>query len=292
MKTAHLTGYLYLVAATFFWAGNYVLGKYAVTALPPVSLVYLRWLLAAPLLILIARVVEQPDWKAVAASWRLLAVLSVLGMAGYTLLLYSALLFTSPLNASLINSVNPALIILASAVFLGTPLGWSKIAGVGVGFGGVLLVLTKGRIEALADLSFNTGDLIMLAAIACWTAYTILGKRMVGVKPITATAAQAAIIVVLMTPVVLATGLRLPRTPQAAASLLYIVVFPSVLSYVLWNLAMSAVDPGKAGVYLNLITVFTAFATVLLGMPLTFTQVGGGLLILGGVMLSGMKEKT
>jgi drug/metabolite transporter (DMT)-like permease len=284
MKTAHLTGYLYLVAATFFWAGNYVLGKYAVTALPPVSLVYLRWLLAAPLLILIARVVEQPDWKAVAASWRLLAVLSVLGMAGYTLLLYSALLFTSPLNASLINSVNPALIILASAVFLGTPLGWSKIAGVGVGFGGVLLVLTKGRIEALADLSFNTGDLIMLAAIACWTAYTILGKRMVGVKPITATAAQAAIIVVLMTPVVLATGLRLPRTPQAAASLLYIVVFPSVLIYVLWNLAMSAVDPGKAGVYLNLITVFTAFATVLLGMPLTFTQVGGGLADSRGVM--------
>lgn len=285
MQATKASGYFFLVAATLFWAGNYVLGKFAVSEMPPLSLVYLRWLLAALPLAAAARFAERPSLRDLAANWLLLSVLSLLGMAGYTFLLYSALLHTSPLNASLINSFNPALIMVASAAVLGTPLGPRRIAGALIGFAGILLVLTKGDLSALASLRFNFGDLLMLGAIACWTAYTILGKRLKGVKPIAATAAQAAIIVVLMTPVVALTGLKLPSTPAGAASLLYIAVFPSVLSYVLWNLAMTRVDPGNAGAFLNLITVFTALATVLLGTPLTFAQVGGGALVLGGVLL-------
>ena len=291
MQTSKPSGYAFLVAAALFWSGNYVLGKFAVASIPPVSLVYLRWLLAALPLVIAAFVVERPSRRDIARNWMLLTALSLLGLGGYTLMLYVALLYTSPLNASLINSFNPALILVASAAFLGTPLGPRRIAGALVGFAGVLLVLTKGRFGALADLSFNAGDLIMLGAIACWTAYTILGKRLKDVKPITATAAQAVILVALMTPIILATGLRLPQTPRAAASLLYIAVFPSVLSYILWNLALAAVDPGKAGVFLNLIVVFTALATVLMGTPLTAVQIAGGALVFCGVVLSSLKGK-
>lgn len=291
MQTSKASGYAFLVAATLFWSGNYVLGKFAVASMPPLSLVYLRWLLAALPLVVAALAAERPSLRAVARNWLLLTALSLLGLGGYTLMLYVALLHTSPLNASLINSFNPALIMLASAAFLGTPLGPRRIVGALVGFAGVLLVLTKGRLGALAELSFNAGDLIMLGAISCWTAYTILGKRLKDVKPITATAAQAVILTALMTPIVMASGLRLPRTPQAAASLLYIAVFPSVLSYVLWNLALTAIDPGKAGVYLNLITVFTAIATVLLGTSLTPAQIAGGVLVVCGVVLSGTGGK-
>ncbi len=286
------SAYALLVAATVFWAGNYVLGKFAVSVIPPISLVYLRWLIAAAPLLLTAHLVEKPDWKAALGRWKLLAALAALGLGGYTSCLYFALYFTSPLNASLINSFNPALIMLASAFFLGESVGPRRVAGTALGFLGVLTVITKGRLDAVAALRFNTGDLLMLAAIACWTAYTILGRRVKPLKPITATAAQAVLIVAMMTPILPFTGLVLPKTPQAAASLAYIAVFPSVLSYVCWNLALSAVQPGKAGVFLNLIVVFTAIATVLLGTPLTAPQVVGGALVLGGVLLISIQGKA
>jgi len=286
------SAYALLVAATLFWAGNYVLGKFAVQVIPPVSLVFLRWLLAALPLVAIASYVEKPDWKEVFKRWPLLALLAALGLGGYTSLLYFALFHTSPLNASLINSFNPALIMLASALFLGEGLGARRIAGVILGFLGVLLVLTKGSLGALASFAFNAGDLLMLGAIACWTAYTILGRRLKPLKPITATAAQSVLVVLLMAPLLPFTGLVLPATPQALASLAYIAVFPSVLSYLCWNLALSRLDPGKAGVYLNLIVLFTAIATVLLGTPLGAAQVAGGILVLGGVLLSSWKGKA
>lgn len=291
MAARTASAYALLVAATVFWAGNYVLGKFAVRVIPPVSLVFLRWLIAALPLAAVASFAEKPDWKEVLKRWRLLAILAAFGLGGYTSLLYFALYRTSALNASLINSFNPALIMLAAAFFLGEELGPRRIAGTLVGFLGVLLVLTKGSLSSLAAFRFNPGDLLMLAAIVCWTVYTILGRRLKPVKPITATAAQAALIVLMMLPLLPFTGLVLPATPQAAASLAYIAVFPSVLSYLCWNLALAKIEPGKAGVYLNLIVVFTALATVLLGTPLTAPQIAGGACVLGGVLLISWKGK-
>ena len=59
---------------------------------------------------------EKPDWREAIRHLPLLALLGVLGITGFSLLLYFALQFTSPLNASLINAVNPALIVVLAAV--------------------------------------------------------------------------------------------------------------------------------------------------------------------------------
>jgi len=106
---------LALVGATLFWAGNYVLGAVAVRELSPVSLTALRWTLAAVPLLVIAQVVERPDWRAVLRTWRRQVVLALLGMVGYALLLYSALQHTSSVNAALVTALNPALIALLGA---------------------------------------------------------------------------------------------------------------------------------------------------------------------------------
>jgi drug/metabolite transporter (DMT)-like permease len=276
----------FLVGATLFWAGNYVVGASAVRSMSPFSLVYFRWLLAAVPLLLIAHLVERPRWRDVMGRWPLLIVLAGLGLGAYTGLLYEALRHTSPLNAALINSFNPALIVAAAAVFLRERVGWRGVAGLVLGLVGVLLVLTNGNLLAVLRLRYNAGDLLMLLAIAAWTAYTILGRRVRDVPPIASTAVQALIVVLAMTPLALATGVRLPAGRDEMLSLGYIAVFPSVASYVLWNSALTAIDAGKAGVYLNLITVFTALASVAMGEPITAPQVVGGALVLTGVLLT------
>ncbi|MEC5191594.1 MULTISPECIES: DMT family transporter [unclassified Arthrobacter] len=280
----------YLVLAALFWSGNFIVGKAAVASMTPLDLTFWRWTLAAVPLLLLAHVVEKPDWRAVLRRWPVLLLLSALGMSGYTLLLYGALGQTSAVNAALITSANPALIVVLAIVLLGertTRLGWS---GICLGLLGVLLVLTRGELQRVFSLSLNGGEVLMIGAVAVWAFYTIIARRL-DVPAISATAVQVAIAAVTLAPFALATQVRLPQTQAEAWSLAYIVVFPSLGAYLLWNIALKTTPPGIAGNYLNLIVVFTAVITVALGTPLTLVQVAGGIMVVVGVLLTGLKPK-
>lgn len=286
LSRSMLVAALSLVAATLFWAGNYVVGKIAVAELSPLSLVYLRWLLAVVPLFLVAQVVERPEWRLVLRAWPWLLALSLFGLAGYNFLLYAALQFTDPFNASLINAFNPALIAVASVLFLHERLSRAAVVGLLLALLGVLVILSKGNLVTLLEAQHNAGDLLMLGAIVSWTAYTIIGRRAPRLPPITSTALQAFILVAALTPVALVQGIDLPQTAGTAWSMAYIAVFPSLLSYLLWNRALQTIEPAKAGVFLNLITVFAAILTLLTGQAFTLAQVLGGTVVIAGVALA------
>jgi drug/metabolite transporter (DMT)-like permease len=282
---------LYLVAATLFWSGNYVVGQAAVASMAPLELTFWRWALAAVPLLVLAQVVEKPAWRAVLCRWPVLLVLSALGMSGYTLLLYGALGYTSALNASLITAANPALIVVMAVVLLGektTRLGW---LGICLGLFGVLLVLTQGELSRVLTLSINTGELMMIGAVIVWGFYTIIARRL-DAPAITATAVQVVMAAVTLAPFALALNVQFPDTPAEGWSMAYIAVFPSLGAYLLWNLALKSIPPGTAGNYLNLMVVFTAIITVALGTPLTLVQVLGGTLVVAGVLLTGTKGRA
>ena len=277
---------LYLVLATLFWSGNFIVGQAAVASMTALDLTFWRWTLAAVPLLLLAHFAEKPDWRAVLSRWPALLLLSVLGMSGYTLLLYGALGHTSAVNAALITAANPALIVVMAIVLLGertTRLGW---LGICLGLLGVLLVLTRGELQRALSVSLNIGELMMIGAIIVWGLYTIIARRL-GVPAITATAVQVAMAAATLAPFALALNVRLPETTSEAWSLAYIVVFPSLGAYLFWNIALKTTPPGIAGNYLNLIVVFTAVITVTLGTPLTPVQIGGGILVIAGVLLTG-----
>lgn len=276
---------LALVAATLFWAGNYVLGAVAVREMSPVSLTALRWALAAVPLAVIAQVVERPDWRAVLRTWPRQVVLSLLGMVGYALFVYTALQHTSSVNASLVNALNPALIALLGAAVARRALSRRAVAGMLVGLLGVLVVLTGGRVDALTSLELNVGDLLMVGAIVVWSVYTIGGRGLAGVPPIASTAVQAAIAAVVMAPFAATGHVHWPSGRDAVVALVVIAALPSVGSYLLWNLALRRVPPAEAGSYLNLITVFTVLISTVTGYALGAAQVVGGVLVLGGVLL-------
>jgi drug/metabolite transporter (DMT)-like permease len=274
-----------LVGATLFWAGNYVLGAVAVQEMTPVALTALRWALAAIPLLVIAQVVERPDWRAVLRTWPRQLVLSLLGMVGYALFVYTALQHTSSVNASLVNALNPALIALLGAAVVRRAPSPRAVLGMVVGLVGVLVVITGGRLTGLTSLELNVGDLLMLGAIVVWSVYTIGGRSLAGVPPIASTAVQATIAALVMAPFAAAGRVHWPSGRDATVALLVIAVLPSVGSYLLWNLALRRVPPAEAGSYLNLITVFTVLISAVTGYALGAAQVVGGVLVLGGVLL-------
>lgn len=211
--------------------------------------------------------------------------LSASGMIAYTLFLYEALRHTSALDASLINAVTPAVIAGVAVVLLRDRTGPRAPIGVLLGLAGVLIVLTEGRLTAVLDLDVNPGNALMLGAVAVWSLYTIAGRRLAGSPPIASTAVQVVLAVVVLSPVALWSGADWPEETVATVSLVFIGIFPSVGACLLWNMALRAVPAGRAGVFLDLITVFTAAIGLVLRESLSWEQVAGGALVFGGIAL-------
>ncbi len=281
-----------LLGATLFWAGNYIVGAQVVDDVDPLSLVLLRWGIAVVPLLVLAQVTERPDWRAALRAWPWLIALCATGLAGYNLLLYSSLQFIDAFDAGLINAFNPALIVLAAAAVLHHRLTARSLGGVTIALVGVLVVLTDGRPWLVLTNGFGTGQLLMLGAITAWTAYTLLGRLAPQIPPITSTSLQAVIAVAALSPLVLLRGgPALPSSSSAWWALLFIAVFPSVLSYVLWNRALTALPAGSAGVFLNLITVFTTVFTIAAGHPWTYAELLGGVAVIGGVTLANIPAR-
>ncbi|AXH96467.1 DMT family transporter [Ornithinimicrobium avium] len=276
---------LLLALATLFWAGNFTVGELAVRSVDPLSLTWLRWTLAALPLLLVAHVVERPDWRAVARRWKPLLALGVLGMSGYPMLLYASLERTSAVSASVINAINPAVMVVMAVLAGLARAGWRTWAGVGLGLVGVLLVLSRGEVSALLALRLNGGDLIMLVAVVVWSAYT-LGSQRLGLPALSATALQVVVAAVVLTPFALASGVQAPPDAPTWWAVAYIVLFPSIGAYLCWNHALPRVSPGTAGTSMNLVTVFVMVLAALLGRPPSPVQVLGAALVVGGVLLA------
>lgn len=216
--------------------------------------------------------------------------MSLLGIVGYNVLLYEALRFTTSLNAALVNSINPAVIAIFAVWFLKEKLSVTNSLGLVISLFGVLLVLTHGALLQIFTIHYNQGDLLMLLAITVWTFYTLIGKKLGNVPPIAATAVSATLGLIVLLPFFLTSGFSYRLSQTATIGIIYIVLFPSVCSFVFWNSAIRVIGASKAGIYLNMLTVFTALISLILGKPITLPQIMGGVLVIIGVYLTNRKS--
>ena len=267
---------------------NFVVGDRVIAEFTPLELTFFRWLGAFPILLVITLWIERDrldKWKLAAQEWWIHIVQAVLGMVGYTLLLYAALDTTSAVNASVISAINPAVIALAAVVVLGERIRRGGVLGIAISFIGVVIVVLLGGSGGFADVSVAVGDLLILGAILAWTAYVIISRR-IQTPPITATTVQVGMSAVMLAPVMALVGIQAQPSTEGWWGLAIIIVFPSALAYLLWNVAVTQLGPSRTGVFLNLLPVFTAIIAVALGDALTVWQVIGGLIVLAGVYLT------
>lgn len=286
--------WILMVLCILFWAGNYVFGKFVITEITPICLTFTRWFFASIILVIIANYVERPKWRDVLKQWPAMIGLALFGIVGYNSLLYSALEFTSPTNASLVNSFNPGLIAVVSAVYLREKISKIQSLGIVISLIGVFVILTSGNLFHIFVAEYNMGDLLMILAIITWTIYSMISKKLKTVPPITATAVSGIFAAIIMAPFALYQGLNLGNLSNLAITgIAYIIIFPSICSFIFWNIGVRELGASKAGVFLNLNPVFTAIISWTLGQYITSVQVAGGLLVFLGVFFTtGMFEKT
>ena len=272
-----------LTLCALFWAGNYIFGRMIAGELTPAWLSFFRWSFAAPILFVLAAKVEKPDWKIVAGKYKEIFLVSLTGFTGYNLALYTALQYTAATNAALITTFSPALMAVVSFFVLGERLSRFQLMGIAMSLIGVLVVLSHGDVNNLLSFSFNTGDLLMFVAVALWITYTMQVKK-ASVQPFTLTAFSALFAACTAFLLACIDGFDFSHvTVMSVYALIYIIIFPSVCAFVFWSVGVREVGASMAGIFLNLVPVFTAVAAVFTGDRLSFDQLLGGAFVLVGV---------
>ncbi|MFT8390675.1 MAG: DMT family transporter [Sporolactobacillus sp.] len=283
-----LKAWILLILCNLFWSGNMIIGKLVTSQLPTVWMITIRWLIAFLFLWPLAHLTEHPNWwKLFKENILILLFMSVVGIVLYNWVTYTALNYTTSLNASLINALNPGVIILFSSILLHVRMKTGQIIGLVFSFFGVLLVITKGQPWLAFQMHYNNGDALMLVVIIMWTIYSIVGRSAQNIPPITLIAMTSFIGFVITLPFLPFFPVHLADlNVQVVLGMIFIGIFPSFLSFVMWNIGIRLLGPSIAGLSMNLICVYTAIISALLGEQLLISQIVGGLIIIFGIVLS------
>ena len=284
--------YIFLVLAVLFWSGNFITGRYISTSIEPMQLSFYRWFFVLVLLLPYIFINYKDLILGFKKDSLLLIVFGAFGIAGFNTFLYYGLQTTSATNALLINSSTPIFIILISSIIFRIAITKIQILGVVLSTLGVLYLILKGDINHILELNFTPGDLWILLAAFDWAIYSVLlkfkPKELSSFSFLTITSFIGVIILYIA---FILQGYSLEfsflSNKEVLYSLIYIVIFPSILSFYFWNMATIEIGANKAGQSAHLMPIFGAIlAYIFLDEVLEFYHIVGIVLIAIGIYLT------
>ncbi|ALG73442.1 hypothetical protein VY88_21520 [Azospirillum thiophilum] len=291
LRSGPLAAYgLYLVGSALM-AANPVIGRAVAHVVPPIGMAFWRWLVAFLIVLPFALPGLLAHRHRLRRQWRHYLLLGVLGQGISGAIVYYGLERTSATNASLIYATSPAMILALAAVWLGDAIRPRQVIGLLLAMAGVLAILTRGDVEALLHLSFNVGDLLVLAGAVSWAVYTILLRQSGTPLPVvTAFAANAFAGVLVLAPFYAWETIAVRPVPVSASTILSIVavaLFASVLALLTYQKTIAMMGAARASTALYVSPLWAALASwLLLAEPLQGFHLIGVLLVLPGVMLA------
>jgi len=283
--------YLLLTLTVLFWSGNFVLGRGVNEIIPPISLAFWRWVGAFMVLLPFAIKPVIRDWKTIWKHMAIMTVLAVLSVTIFNTFIYLALQSTPVANTVLVNAMTPVFIVFFSWIGFQDRIKPIQGIGVALSLSGLLWMLSRGDLAALLGTRFSAGDLWTLAAATSWALYTVLlRKRPPGLHPVAFLATTMGIGILFLIPpymLEIRTGARFDLTTTTHSSIVYVAVFPSVLSFLFWNWSVGIVGATKAGIFVYLMPVFSiALAYGFLDEVLHAYHIFGIILIFSGIYLT------
>ena len=284
-----------LVCATLFWSGNFVIGKFAfLINIPPLSLVFYRWLLVWLLLLpfTFKEILKYKD--TILDNLPLLFFLGFTSVGLFNSFTYLSLIHTQVINATLFNTAIPAVIILLCFLFKVEKTNKFQILGLIISVLGILSIITKFDTEILLSLNFNKGDIIMIGGALSWGVYsTLLKKKKFTLPLLTLVHVICTFGLICVFPQFLyefSQGQLIKIDINLFYILIFLALFPSIGSYYCWAGAVSIIGANRAGIFLSLIPLFsTFFAIIFFNEKFEFYHLIGSILIMLGLLLSNKK---
>ena len=282
---------LKLALMAVFWSGTFICGRIVADQIEPFSVAALRFFFAA---FLLGGIFAVAKWKIPRLSGR--QILWILTLGFFSVFAYNALFFTgfktvTASGGALIIAATPAVVAIGAAVFFRERLNLKKILGIAASLKGALLVISGGNFAGVLIDGIGFGELCFVGCVLCWTAYSLVGRRLVDEfsAPTMVLLSMTAGALMLFVPAVFAEDLPSQIGEFNSAvwlSVLFMAVFSSVLAFIWYYQGIREIGAMRAANFINLVPLSAAgLGYFLLDETLSPPQILGGALIIVGVWL-------
>jgi drug/metabolite transporter (DMT)-like permease len=290
MKAATGKAYVFLLITALTWGGNAVAGKLAVGHVSPLVLTLLRWICALAMITAISVPQIRRDWPTIRKH---LAYLLSMGAVGFTLfnaLLYTALHYTSAINAVIEQAGMPFVIFVANFVIFRMVVSAGQVTGFMLTLIGIALTAANGDLTTLLHLDLNFGDLLLLLAVLVYSGYTVglRYKPMLHWKSMMAATATGALMAAIPLAIYeIAVGAAQWPDAHGWAAVAYTAIFPSLFAQILFVRGVEIIGANRAGLFINLVPIFGMLLSIVaIGETLQTYHVISLVLVLGGIIIA------
>ncbi|TPG72053.1 DMT family transporter [Hymenobacter nivis] len=286
-----------LFVVALIYAANYSLSKDVMPRyMGPFGIVTLR-ILGALLFFTLAKRVAAPGDQIRGRADTVRSILcGICGIGVNQLLFFAGLNWTSPISASLLQTIAPIVVVLASAVLLHEKITGSRLLGILVGAGGAAALILSRPAQAAIYPHATLGNLCILANATVFGLYLVLVQPLMRKYHAFTVLARIFLVGAL---IAVPVGWRDALAADYAhfpvkiwAEIIYMIVFLTIMAYLLNNWALKFASPALLGVYIYLQPVLAVLIAVALGKDaLTWDKAGQAVLIFVGVWLVSRKPK-
>ena len=290
------TAYIFLILATLFWSGNFIVGKAAsLFEIPPFTLNFYRWtfawLILAPFTL--KEIFKKRNY--ILNNIKLILLLGITSITVFNSIVYYSLNFTQVICGVLMISTIPVMIIFFCWVFKIEKTNFYQLLGVLFSLMGVVVIVTNADVNKLLNLNFNKGDLWMVIAMLSWAMYSaLLRKKKFKLSQISLLQTIISAGLILLLPAYLiemALGYRVNIHLPFILTLTYVVLFPGLASFFFWIKGISIIGSNRSGIFLHLMPIFSTIMAMLIFKEkfMTFHLIGA-ILIITGIILSSKRR--
>ena len=281
-----LLGSLYLSLAASIWGGMYVVVKVVVDVVPPLELVWFRYVIAIFALLIIGVVTKQ-SWRIGKRDWLLLFMIGLIGNAISIVTQEVGTMLSTAQMGAIITSTTPAFMVLFARIILKEKITFKKAISIILATIGVCMIVGNANI----DSSHQLGGVSLLVAALTWSLMSVLIKRVPGhYSQIVVTSYAILVAITLLTPFTISRlsdlDFQAMMHPSIWGGLLYLGVISTACGFLLWNYGLQMLNASSGGLFFFFQPIVGTFlGWLLLGEQIGFSFWIGTLLIFMGVLL-------
>ena len=289
LSRAYSSSPFLLFLATLGWGSNTIASRLAVGEVSPMLLIFFRWGIVVVILLALYWRQMIDEWPVIRPRLKWLLIMGGCGLSLFNAFFYIAAHSTTAVNLGIIQSTMPGMILLGSFMYFGDRINRLQFSGLLLTLLGVIVIVTQGSLEKLMQLTFNHGDLLMIFACSFYAMYTVGLKSRPKISGMVMLAYFSVAAFLMTIPLMifesLIYGTLIPGV-KGFAIVFYIAIVPSFLSQIFFMRGVDLIGPGSAGLYANLVPIFSAImAVLLLSEEFAFFHLAAMLLVFGGIAL-------
>lgn len=294
--------HLQLIGMAFLWGAAWSFAQVVLKYVPPLTAAGIRFIIASVFLFGWLCYREGAHTLRILSSrqWLWLLWAAVFGIFGYAIFFMYALKYVPAGKASTIVSINPVPILILGAIL------YKERLNIGIGLGmiiavlGSMIAIAQGNPLAAFSGGTQIGTYLLLCTLACWTAYTLVARKLEGISSLAVTFATALIGSILL---LIAGGIiegtqawvQVIQAPMEMwLNMLCLSLGAGAVAYLWYFAGLQGLGVGTAATYMVLIPVFgILISAIWLGEPLTlFSLLGTAMVVIGMLLMNWAKKFT